>query len=1063
VPRILLVDDDIAEISTVKRALTRSGHQPLLATNTSDALAMISQAPPHLVVVGATCEGGAALAFVRRLTGDPATSGIPVILLGDVGDAAPGAIQLSRPVDPAAFEEEVRVRLPSAKAAAPPASGPARAASLSPLKARAAGALLGNAAPKPGLETAGLGGLRTRPVATGGRAGAPSSTESASGPLTPPADDDDGDAERRAAVDALRARAAELRRGGTGRPPLMGPAPSSNRGPSTRDPAARAAPAARPSPGARSGSSPRIPVPAIDLDDGGLEEVLRRAEEAERAHLAERRARERQTDRARVEAAQRAEAEDLAIEKARRAEEQARRARNAEERARTEAEERAGADRRAAEEARRAEEESRRARDAEERARAEEQARADAESRRQQEERRRAEAARRAEEERRRAEGERRRAAEAQQRAEEEARGREEAEARARAEEQARAEAEARARAEEQARADAEARARAEEQARADAEARARVGEQARADAEARARAGEQARAEAEAKREEEERRRTEAARRAKGAEEKARAEAEARHKLEDELEQLRLQMEAQKRAHEQEIATVLERAAAEDQAAEELRQLAEEHAREEAAQSAAAVAAAEAAKREAAEAQLKAAMESAQAQMEELRRRTEEEARRRAEAEAQLARMAEGQERFAAEQAALSTPPAPSPEEEARRQRVQALRRDRSQEFDPPPWLEPSAPPAPTPAAPVWSPAPPAGVAGPADTQRPLLPPPPELREGSLGDLPAPRLLVLAARYRLSGRLDFAGEASRSVFFEEGRVVGASSALPEERVEELALRLGLITRDQHRQVAQAAATLGTRRAAVLLLDRGFLKPTELTPLVRRRTEEVLFGIFADAAARFRWLAAEVPPDERTALDRGPLALAVEGVRRRWLAPRVDALLGGPGTLLAPAPGGPPIGELGLSPDERRTLALADGLRALDEIVGASPLDPLTTRQVLAALVLVGALAVRIHQAGTPASAVAAAIDLARVREKLDQVRRADYFTILGVGRLCTPHEVREAAERLAAEFDPGRFDAFTDPGLSARLEEILRVVADAREVLSDDRLRSEYLSGLGG
>jgi len=225
----------------------------------------------------------------------------------------------------------------------------------------------------------------------------------------------------------------------------------------------------------------------------------------------------------------------------------------------------------------------------------------------------------------------------------------------------------------------------------------------------------------------------------------------------------------------------------------------------------------------------------------------------------------------------------------------------------------------------------------------------------------------------------------------------------------------------------------------------------------------VLFGVFADEGARFRWVADEVAPDERIALERGTAALAIEGVRRRWLAPRVDALLGGPGTLLAPASGGPPLGELGLSADERRALALADGLRTLDEVVLASPLDPLSTRQALAALVLVGALAIRVHQAGTPASAASAAIDLARVREKHDQVRRADYFTILGVGRLCTPHEVRDAAERLAVELDPRRFSGLEEPGLAARLDEILRVVADAREVLADERLRAQYLAGLGG
>ncbi|WP_242394624.1 DUF4388 domain-containing protein, partial [Anaeromyxobacter oryzisoli] len=362
----------------------------------------------------------------------------------------------------------------------------------------------------------------------------------------------------------------------------------------------------------------------------------------------------------------------------------------------------------------------------------------------------------------------------------------------------------------------------------------------------------------------------------------------------------------------------------------------------------------------------------------------------------------------------------------------------------------------------PVIAPPDPPIAPEPEDAAAPLAPPPPPLRAGALADLPAPRLLALAARARLCGRMDFDGELSRSLWFEDGRVVGASSADPAERVEELALRLGLVTREQHRQIAGAAASLPSRRAAVLLLERGFLKPTELTGLVRRRTEEVVFGVFADAEARFGWAGEAVPGDERTALERGTIALAVEGVRRRWLAPRVDALLGGPGTLLSPAEGGPGPADLGLSAEERRAVALADGLRTLDEIVAASPLDALTTRQLLAALVLVGALAVRVLQAGGPQAQRAQAIDLGRVREKLDQVRRADYFTVLGVGRLCTPHEVREASDRLLAELDPQRYGGARDESLPATLAEIQAVVKDARDVLADDRLRDEYLRGLG-
>jgi hypothetical protein len=937
VPRVLLVDDDLAEISAVKRVLARTGHQAVLATSAADALAAVGRTPPAVLVVASSCEAGEAL---RRLAEDGAASGIPFVVLGESPAAPPGAAQVARPVDPAVLAERLTAALGT------PAPAPERAAPPAPAAA-------------PSRRT-------TAAESTAGAA-----------PLS----------DRRAAADALRARAEELRRGAAAPAPAPAPdpTPAPEALPSTDwwgegdpgtspavDPGAAAdaalAELATPIPGG---------IPALDLDtDPGLEAILRRAEEAEAR--ARRPGGGTNGDAARAAQAD-AEARRAEQEARLAAEAQAEAARLAEERRRAQA--KAQADAARAEERRRAQAKAQaEAARAEERRRA--QAKAEAEAARAEEERRRAQA--KAEAEAARAEEERRRA-------------------------QAEAEIEA-------ARAD-------EERRRAQAEAEietARAAERRRAEEEAAARAA-QAEAEIEA---------------ARAAEEQLRAEREARERADAELARVRRELEEERRA-----AEVRAREAAE--ADEEKLRAAIRSARDEM----------EALRRQsgAEEEQLRAAIQSARAEMESLRRRSEEDARRRAEAEAEVARLAREAERKAADASRpppLEVPvyrppaedPAPDPAQETARRRVAALRGRAAP--------EPAAP-----AAPAAPPEPP---------RAPVRAPPPELRSGTLAELPMPRLLALAARAELSGRIDLEGEATRSLFFDTGRVVGATSSAPAERVEEVALRLGLVTRDQHRLVAASAAPLATRRAAVLLLERGFLKPNELGPLVRRRTEEVVFGAFGDAGARFRWAAAEVPPDESTALERAALQLAVEGVRRRWLAPEVDAVLGGDATLVAPVPTGPGAADLGLSAEERRVLALADGLRTLDELVAASPLDPLSTRQALAALVLVGTLVVRTFQGGRPAAAASAAIDLARVRDKLDQVRRADYFAVLGVGRLCTPHEVRDAYERLRAEFDPRRFQGVREDGLEERLEEIQRVVADARDVLADDRLRAEYLRGLG-
>lgn len=744
--RLLLVDDDISEISAVKRVLSRSGHAPLLATNGSDALVSVGQARPDLLLVGATCENGQALEAIRLLDEEEATREIPLIILGEAPGAPARAVQLPRPVDPAALAEQVKQFLSSAPATqpferrvsapefsgsmerrtGPSDSGLARKAAAEALLARAhelRGTARGPAgqrparaaAPAPAEAAAGLDALfELEPPAGAGGPPAPIAETPFDLPDVPPLDlsMEEPAAPRTVVVPPYQ-------------PPVVATEPEPFQ---LEEPQPPAPPPPPPPPPAEAIAPPAPPsTPSPDW----------------------------------------------------------------------------------------------------ERARAEE---------------------------------------------------------------------------------------------------------------------------------------------------------AEARRALEEELRQLRERLEADRRRHDEELHTVLDRATAHEAAALE---------------------------------------------------------RQAAAAEAAATRAVAAAE---APPPFFSDVPPPDPAQQAARRRALSRRAPAETAGEPPGAMVPVEPP--------WALSPPEA-------------PPAELRGGNLDDLPMARLLATALKARAAGRLDVVGEATRALWFEDGRVVGAASNVAGERLDEVALRLGLLTREQHRQVAGAAAGLASRRAAVLLVDRGYLKAGELTSLVRARTEEVVFGIFAEVNARFRWVSDPVPFDERISLDRPPLALAVEGVRRRWLAPRLEAILGGPATLVMPVHGGPTAEELGLLPDERRALASADGLRTLDEVLAASPLDALSTRQLLAALVLIGALGVKVVQAGRPAAQVSAGIDLARVKEKLEQVRRADYFTILGLGRVATPHEVRAAADRLTAEFQAERYRGHQEEGLPARLEEIRRVVADAREVLADPLLREEYERGL--
>ena len=77
--RILVVDDEPDQRFLLRRIFERAGHEVSDAGNGAAALAAVRESPPDLVVTDMMMPvmGGAEL--IRRLRGEPATAGIPIM------------------------------------------------------------------------------------------------------------------------------------------------------------------------------------------------------------------------------------------------------------------------------------------------------------------------------------------------------------------------------------------------------------------------------------------------------------------------------------------------------------------------------------------------------------------------------------------------------------------------------------------------------------------------------------------------------------------------------------------------------------------------------------------------------------------------------------------------------------------------------------------------------------------------------------------------------------------------------------------------------------------------
>jgi hypothetical protein len=118
-----------------------------------------------------------------------------------------------------------------------------------------------------------------------------------------------------------------------------------------------------------------------------------------------------------------------------------------------------------------------------------------------------------------------------------------------------------------------------------------------------------------------------------------------------------------------------------------------------------------------------------------------------------------------------------------------------------------------------------------------------------------------------------------RSVYFEKGSVVGASSNVPEERLGEILYRAGVLTRDQIEAVVEASQAV-SRRFGEAILELKYQTPEQLFPMMVRQVQEVFYSILQLSSGAFFFFDRF---DEKLITYRYDLevsALLMDGIRR---------------------------------------------------------------------------------------------------------------------------------------------------------------------------------------
>lgn len=118
-----------------------------------------------------------------------------------------------------------------------------------------------------------------------------------------------------------------------------------------------------------------------------------------------------------------------------------------------------------------------------------------------------------------------------------------------------------------------------------------------------------------------------------------------------------------------------------------------------------------------------------------------------------------------------------------------------------------------------------------------------------------------------------------RSIYFDQGLIVGAQTNVPEERLGETLFRFGVVTRAQLEEAIERSNASGKRFGEVAM-ELAFVSPSELFPMMARQVEEVFYSAIhvADGVFYFFDKFDEKILPRRHNLNAG--ALLMEGARR---------------------------------------------------------------------------------------------------------------------------------------------------------------------------------------
>jgi Domain of unknown function (DUF4388) len=204
-------------------------------------------------------------------------------------------------------------------------------------------------------------------------------------------------------------------------------------------------------------------------------------------------------------------------------------------------------------------------------------------------------------------------------------------------------------------------------------------------------------------------------------------------------------------------------------------------------------------------------------------------------------------------------------------------------------------------------------------------------------------------------GLLTVSGEAvTVGLYLQEGRLVHATSSRDADRLSELLLRWGLVSRAQYDDAMRRAAA--GERIGKALVAAGGLTPRGLLEARARQVRQIALSLFDWSAGEFAFLEGEAPDDEGILVAIDLLELVAEGIRTLRTPGLFRERMPSPEWVFEPIPAAERKASVALEAQEDYVLRLVDGSRTVGALVEASEFPEAETLRILFLMVCVGIL-----------------------------------------------------------------------------------------------------------